>query len=72
MSKKIIWVVIGIALVGIGIGAAATLLTDAESIVTLDINPSVELTVSKWEKVKNIRALNDDGKEVISEDLKDK
>ena len=38
--------------------------------ITLDINPSIELKVNKDNKVKRVKALNDDGKDIISDDIK--
>ena len=37
----------------------------AAAYVTLDINPSVELTVSSSRKVISVQALNEDGAEVL-------
>ena len=37
--------------------------------ITLDINPSIEITI-KDEKVESIKALNSDGKKVLDKDLK--
>ena len=38
--------------------------------VTLDINPSLELKIDKNNKIKHVKALNDDAKDIISSDLK--
>ena len=40
--------------------------------IILDINPSIEIKIDQNKKVKNIKALNDDGKEVIDDSLKGK
>ncbi len=37
------------------------------SIITLDINPSIEIKVNKDNKVKSITALNDDAKEIVKD-----
>lgn len=40
--------------------------------ITLDINPSIEINLNKNDKVISIKALNDDAKEIIEDNLKDK
>ena len=42
------------------------------SIITLDINPSIEITLGRNEKVKKVRALNEDAKHIVSNNLKGK
>ena len=42
------------------------------SYVTLDINPSIQINFKSNGKIKNIKALNDDAKELVTTDLKDK
>ena len=42
------------------------------SYVTLDINPSIQINFKRNGKIKNIKALNDDAKELVTTDLKDK
>ena len=42
------------------------------SIVTLDINPSIEIQLMKENTVKKVIALNEDGKKIISNNLKGK
>ena len=42
------------------------------STITLDINPSIEINLTKGNRVKNVIALNDDAKEVIDNNLKGK
>ena len=42
------------------------------SIITLDINPSIEIGLNKKDEVVSIKALNEDAKNVISDDLKGK
>ncbi len=44
----------------------------AASIITLDINPSIELRLDKDNKVMKVIALNDDAKKIINDDLKGK
>ena len=40
------------------------------SIITLDINPSIKISLTKDQRIKNIIALNDDAKKIVSGDLK--
>lgn len=40
--------------------------------ITLDINPRIKIELNKDKKVINVTALNDDAKEVINEDFKEK
>ena len=43
------------------------------AVIDIDVNPSIELSINKKEKVLKVRALNDDGKEIIEGmDLKKK
>lgn len=43
---------------------------DESTIITLDINPSIELKLTKNERIKEVRALNEDAKKIIVDDLK--
>ena len=68
MKKKLfisVGVLIVIVVLGIIIWNNRTV-----SIVTLDINPSIELRLNKDDKVKSVKALNKDAKEIITKDLK--
>lgn len=40
--------------------------------ITLDINPSIKIELNKDKKVINVTPLNDDAKEIINEDFKEK
>lgn len=42
------------------------------SVITLDINPSIEINLNKSEKVVSVKALNNDAKEIIPKDMKSK
>ena len=68
-TKNLLWTVFGIAILGVGIGASFILFAEKLSTVTLDINPSIELVVTKKEKIKSVRALNDDASSIVSSDL---
>ena len=39
------------------------------SLISLDINPSIEISLTKNEKVRSVVALNDDAKAVVEDDL---
>ncbi len=45
---------------------------EKKTIVTIDINPSIELTINEKNVVTSLKALNDDAKKIISKDLKNK
>ena len=45
---------------------------DKKTIVTIDINPSIELTINEKNIVTSVKALNDDAKNIISKDLNNK
>ena len=67
-SKKwIAWTAAAAAcvLLVVGGGFAANYRYGVDSIVALDVNPSIELTANRGEKVLDVRALNDDGSEVL-------
>ena len=46
--------------------------TKIASSITMDINPSIKIELNKDNKVVNIYALNEDAKDIISEDYKEK
>ena len=70
MKKKVIIGVFIIAMIAI-IGCLF-LFKEKYTIITLDINPSLELKVDKKEKVVEITALNDDAKVLVSNKYKNK
>lgn len=45
---------------------------EKKTIVTIDINPSIELTINEKNVVTSLKALNDDAKKIISKNLKNK
>ncbi len=67
--KKIIIPVIFILLLGI---AFLLWINRTVSTVTLDINPSIEINLKANGKVKNVKALNEDAKKIITNDLSGK
>ena len=74
--KKNYLIIIGIFL--ILLGSIMTLLTINNkkksnlTTITIDINPSIELTINEKEIVTSIKALNSDAKSIISKNLKNK
>ena len=76
MKKKIVIPIIIFLVVIIGIVVGVLLLNKGKqkdlTIITLDINPSIELTLDKEKKIVDVKALNDDAKDVISNEVKGK
>ncbi|MBR1416767.1 MAG: hypothetical protein IJ572_03000 [Bacilli bacterium] len=72
MKKKIIISIIVCVVLVIGIIGFIFWNNRTVSTITLDINPSIEINLDRNEKVKNIKALNDDAEEIISDNLKGK
>ena len=68
MKKKIIVVIIFLLLF-IGIISFLIFNNRVVSIISLDINPSIEIGLNNKDKVKSVIALNDDGKDIISNNL---
>ena len=72
MKKKIIISIIICLIIVIGLISYNIWDNRVVSIITLDINPSIEIKLNRKEKVVSVVALNSDAKEVISNDLKGK
>lgn len=72
MNKKLIIPIICISIIIIGIIGFILWNNRTVSTIILDINPSVKISLKKDGKVKKVEALNDDAKEIISDDLKGK
>ena len=70
MKRKIIIPIVFCFIIIIAIVCFITLNNRIVSMITLDINPSIEINLDKNEKVVNVKALNDDAKKIISADLK--
>ncbi len=68
-DKKIIYILVGLIFI---LGIMGFILWNNRTIstITLDINPSVEIKLGKNEKVKSVKALNEDAKDIITSDLK--
>lgn len=71
MKKKII-IPIGIVALFLVIGFIIFDNNKIVSTITLDINPSIEINLTRNEKVKSVVALNEDAKEIVNDNLKGK
>ena len=69
MKKAII---ISIAILIISIVSIILYNNRTISTITMDINPSIEIKLNKNNKVKSIKALNNDGKDIITNNIKGK
>ena len=72
MKKKIIIPIAVCLLLVIGIIGLILYNNRTVSTITLDINPSIEINLTRNDKVKRVVALNDDAKDIISNDLSGK
>lgn len=50
----------------IGVVAYHTVSNTPVSYISIDVNPSIELTLNRWDKVITAKAYNDDGSEILS------
>lgn len=71
MKKKII-IPIGIVALFLVIGFIIFDNNKIVSTITLDINPSVQINLTKNKKVKNVMELNDDAKEIVIKEYNNK
>lgn len=71
MKKKII-IPIGIVALFLVIGFIIFDNNKIVSTITLDINPSVQINLTKNKKVKNVMGLNDDAKDILDDNYKGK
>ena len=70
MKKKIIIIsIIVFVILFIGIICFTKINDKIDSSITIDINPSFEINLGSNKKVKSIIALNEDAKDVITNDL---
>lgn len=79
MNKKkiliIVGIVLGVLLIGMGVTYGIHLNKENKkvySVITIDVNPSLELGLNKKDKVVEVKALNEDAKVIKEEDLKGK
>ncbi len=60
-----------VILVAIGLFAGTAMVGASDTVIALDVNPSIELEINKKEEIKEIRALNEEAVTVLGEmDLK--
>lgn len=72
MKKKIMIPIIVVLILVIGIVSFILFNSRTVTTITLDINPSIEINLTRNEKVKSIVALNEEAKEIIGDNLKEK
>ena len=74
MKKKYIIPLIFVILFVIGLILVIVLREDKDNIstITIDINPSIELKIDENNDVVSVKALNEDGKDIIGKDLEGK
>ena len=65
--RAIIAACIAFMIVGAGIGVFVTQNNAVASVISLDVNPSIELKVNSREKVLSCTALNDDAKVILAD-----
>ena len=71
MKRKIIIIIIIIILLGL-ITGLIVLNNQNTSIITMDINPSIKIYLNKNNIVKRVKAINNDAKEIITNNFKGK
>ena len=59
------WAAAACLLLAVGVGVRWQMLNTVASVVSLDVNPSVELSVNSKEKVLAARAANSDGEQIL-------
>lgn len=74
MKRKIIASIIILLVLIMGIASYIVFNNENKivSTITLDINPSIKINLTKNEKIVSVVALNDDAKKIVSNDLKGK
>jgi len=70
-NKATKWVAAAAAVLLITSGAASYAYLNPVATVSLDVNPSLEFKVNSFDKVINVKAMNDDGEQILEDlDLK--
>jgi len=70
-NKATKWVAAAAAVLMITSGAVSYAYLNPVATVSLDVNPSIEFRVNSFDKVINVKAMNDDGEQILGElDLK--
>ena len=70
MKKKIVISIIVALILVIGIVSFILFNNSITTTITLDINPSIEINLTRNKKIKNVVALNDAAKKVLDKELK--
>lgn len=63
-SKKIMAFAVCLIMVFAGVGGYVSYFTEV-SAISIDINPSVEMGVNRYDKVINVKGINEDGKKLV-------
>ena len=82
-KKKIIFIILGVMVFCLALVLGYTILNNkkdnsvsiddkVESVITLDINPSIKLEINKDKQVINMISLNEDGKDIIINIIKER
>jgi hypothetical protein len=66
-SKLKVWAAVAAALVVLIGGTSALAYGTPYSYVSVDVNPSIELSLNMFDRVLSVKAVNDDGAEVLSQ-----
>ncbi len=65
-TKKLLACVASVAILVLGFGASTWAYASPYSYVSLDVNPSIEYIVNRFDRVLNVKAINDDGEEILN------
>lgn len=66
IKKAVIWSAAAAAVLMVG-GVGAWAYVSPYSYVSLDVNPSLEYTINRFDKVLSVKAVNDDGEQILQQ-----
>lgn len=66
-SKIYVPVLRALIILALSIGFMYSIITKAETKVTIDINPSIEFTVNRYDKIIDVKAYNESGEDFLKE-----
>lgn len=66
-TKKLAACAASAAILILGLGTGTWAYASPYSYVSLDVNPSIEFTVNRFDRVLSVKAVNDDGEEILKE-----
>ena len=69
MKKVLIPIIIFLLLIIGGLIYYFKIYDNSKATITLDINPSIEIKINEEDKVSKVKVLNNDGKDIISNDM---